>query len=139
MRAYIRHPTDVPLNVKVKNPPVRIHGLKDVSEGGLCFHSDKKLPKGTVISISIPVNNKRYEESCVVVWCRPSKKGYETGVRFQSSESAFRARMVEQICYIEKYRKEQLGQGRELAWSEAAEEWIARYGASFPDFNKSKK
>ena len=32
--------------------------------------------------------------------------GYEVGVRFLAEESNFRMRMVEQVCYIEQYKRE---------------------------------
>ncbi len=138
MRAYIRHPIDIPLNVDIRKPPVKIHSLKDVSEGGLCFYTDHALPSGTLIHISIPIDDNRYEEDCIVMWSKQVEKGFLTGVRFKDSASAFRARMMEQVCYIEQYRKEQLKQGRPLQWAEAAREWIEKFGASFPDFNTDK-
>jgi len=41
--------------------------------------------------------------------------------------------MVEQLCYIERYRREvREKEGRELDSSSAAAEWIAKYAANFP-------
>jgi hypothetical protein len=41
--------------------------------------------------------------------------------------------MVEQICYIEHYRKEvRATQGRVLTAEEAAREWIERNAGRFP-------
>jgi hypothetical protein len=57
---------------------------------------------------------------------------YEIGVAFEDSLDAFRIRMVEQVCQIERYRLSVLGcEGRELTTEEAAREWIARYADQF--------
>ncbi len=41
--------------------------------------------------------------------------------------------MVEQVCYIEDYRRFVLmHEGRELSQEDAASEWIAKYAAQFP-------
>ena len=41
--------------------------------------------------------------------------------------------MVEQLCYIERYRRETLEkEGRDLDSTQAAMEWVSKYAASFP-------
>jgi hypothetical protein len=41
--------------------------------------------------------------------------------------------MIEQICYIEEYKKDVLeSEGRILTGREAAIEWIAKHADSFP-------
>jgi hypothetical protein len=53
-------------------------------------------------------------------------------VTFLDAESAFLARMVEQVC--EDYRKSvRRLEGRELSSEEAAIEGIAQHAAQFPD------
>ncbi len=55
------------------------------------------------------------------------------GVQFLDASDAFRVRMVEQVCAIEEYRRQQVEEeGRELSREEAAREWIATYGSRFP-------
>jgi hypothetical protein len=45
-----------------------------------------------------------------------------------------RARMVEQVCYIENYKKVVYQtEGRLLTAEEAAMEWICKYASQFPD------
>jgi hypothetical protein len=49
--------------------------------------------------------------------------------------------MVEQVCHIEHYRNEVLAlEGRRLSTKQAAEEWIKKYSASFPNlqYNHSR-
>ena len=42
--------------------------------------------------------------------------------------------MIEQVCYIENYRRKvKEEQGRELDSKQAAMEWIARNASDFPD------
>jgi hypothetical protein len=42
--------------------------------------------------------------------------------------------MVQQVCSIENYRKEQRErEGRRLSTQEAAVEWIEKYAGRFPD------
>jgi hypothetical protein len=60
--------------------------------------------------------------------------GYELGVTFLDAEDAFRARMVEQLCHIEDYRRSVMRtQGRELSLDEAATEWIEKFAEDFPE------
>ncbi len=134
MRAYIRHPIDVPINYETDDAPAPVKALKDVSHGGLCFVTDRCLPEGTRLKLEIPHLRHPFREECVVVWCRERDEQYEIGVKFSSKASAFRARMIEQICYIESYkRKREEESGRPMEWKTAAAEWIKSYGARFPE------
>ncbi|MEO0444302.1 MAG: hypothetical protein AAFZ92_11295 [Pseudomonadota bacterium] len=55
------------------------------------------------------------------------------GVNFNSDQEAFSARMVEQACYIEQYKKDVFeAEGRVLSSDEAATEWITRFANQFP-------
>ena len=54
------------------------------------------------------------------------------GIEFAAEAEAFRARMVEQICHIERYHRQQQAEGREVSEEQAAIEWIDRYAATFP-------
>ena len=70
----------------------------------------------------------------IVVWCSKRNNLYVVGVKFMDSQTAFRVRMVEQICYIEGYRKKVFeAEGRQLSYEEAAIEWITKYAKSFPN------
>jgi hypothetical protein len=134
-RAYIRHPTDIPIEVSSADVSVRpVRHTHNVSVGGLAFESDTAFLPGTIVTIRIASVRPEFQTPGRVVWCGLGTQGYELGVEFLDPEDAFRARMVEQVCHIEEYRAEvQRTEGRTLTAEEAAVEWIAKHAAEFPD------
>jgi hypothetical protein len=139
-RAFIRHASDVLIEVSEAPgaPHVRRKG-HDVSYGGLSFVSDVPIETGSAVKIRIPEIQPVFEAEVRVVWCQHTADQYIIGVQFVEEEDAFRIRMVEQVCSIESYRKEvRERDGRVLTAGEAAQEWIARYAASFPDPRKEE-
>jgi PilZ domain len=138
MRQFIRHPVDVPIEVDTdeSGPPSAFH-THDISRGGLAFRSDVEVVPGSHVEVRIPYVKPVFEARARVVWCRPhDAHSYELGVTFLDAEDAFLARMVEQVCHIEDYRKSvQRIEGRELSSEEAALEWIDKYAAQFPDID----
>ena len=135
MREYIRHPSSIPLEVKIADlPGPQSEYLNNVSLGGLSFCSKHKLETGAQITIRIPLLRETVQVSGQVVWCKKQGDAYEVGVTFRDKQEAFRTRMVEQICHIEEYRSEVLEQEhRQLTSEQAAIEWIKKYAASFPE------
>lgn len=108
--------------------------VADVSYGGLSFHCAQPHRPGTELLLRIPYLEPPFETRARVAWRRREEGGYRIGVRFLAEDDAFRARMVEQICAIESYRKEVYSrEGRSLTATEAAQEWIERHAARFPD------
>ena len=138
IRKYIRHPTDVPIQVTLDlvdddGDDSDDETLTNVSLGGLSFVSEQPLQVGQIVRVSIPVLKQDNHLSGKIVWCEQSPNGYEIGIEFEGSKDVFRLRMIEQICHIEHYRKEvKLAEGRELSSEEAASEWITRYAGDFP-------
>ncbi len=135
MRAYIRHPADVPIELAPAAGTIDEETrVRDVSVGGLRFNSRIALEKDELIRVRIPFVHPPFETIGKVVWCSPTCVDFEIGVQFVSEEDAYTARMVEQVCYIEQYRHEVLQkEGRDLTSEEAALEWIQRYASDFPD------
>jgi hypothetical protein len=134
-RRFIRHTADVPIEVRaVPGAPGVVQQGTNVSEGGLAFVSDACLDADVPIEVRIPEVDPPFEAQAKVVWCRPEEDGrYLVGVQFLDAKDEFKARMVEQVCTIEKYRKDVLEQeGRELSAQDAATEWITRYAGKFP-------
>lgn len=135
MRQFIRHPVDLPIQIGTghsRTPSaVQAH---DISAGGLALHVERPVMPGAHVHIRIPYVQPAFEAEARVAWCEPSDiDGYEVGVTFLDAEVAFLARMVEQVCHIEDYRKSvSRSEGRELSAEEAATEWIDRYAAQFP-------
>ncbi len=138
-RRYLRHPSEIPLEFRVAGSGGRPSGgassprLADLSLGGLCFRAPAPALPGQELLIRVPLVDPNLELRGRVVWCRRRGAAWEVGVAFHEEAEAHRARMVEQICHIERYRREvRRREGRELSSEEAAREWIARYAARFP-------
>lgn len=137
MRSFIRHPSNVPIDFQLEEL-VNEGGdyLKNVSQGGLAFHSTVTLEPGTTIRIKIPLVSPVFQAIGKVTWCHPLESGYEIGIQFLDEDDTFRARMIEQICHIEQYKQEALEkEGRKLTGEQAAVEWIEKYATDFPDID----
>lgn len=134
-RAYIRHPSDIPIEIaratRDRKDRQRLH---NISYGGLCCGCSVYVKPGALIWLSIALVEPPFEAKARVVWCHSCASGYDLGVEFMEAEDAFRARMVEQICHIERYKRWAFdNQGRELSAEQAAKEWIGKYAADFPN------
>jgi hypothetical protein len=106
--------------------------LKNVSFGGICFHSAKAFENGKIVHLKIALVHPVFEADGRVVWCSGAGDGFDIGIEFVDTADAFRVRMVEQICHIEQYRKEVLErEGRSLNGKEAALEWIDKFAETF--------
>lgn len=139
MRKYIRHPSDIPLEYTVHAPRLAKNRLKNVSEGGVSFTTRERLNIGGEIEMVIPGVHPVFRARARVAWCLPRKNGFDVGVQFVDLDDAYRARLVEQVCYIEQYKNEvRRKEGRRLSGEEAAFEWIKKYAATFPDTLVSK-
>jgi hypothetical protein len=135
MRQFIRHPADIPIDVSTGDPTAQASSQTyNVSLGGLAFRSACEFAPGAVVQIRISCVQPVFETRARVVWCHAHEGGFDLGVEFLDRKDAFRARMVEQVCHIENYRKAVYRtEGRVLAGKEAALEWIGKYAAHFPD------
>lgn len=140
MREYIRHPSTIPLEVKIADfPGHREEYLNNVSVGGLSFRSQDRLDTGARITIRIPLLGELVQVGGQVVWCHQVRNAYEVGAAFLNVEEAFRTRMVEQICHIEEYRTQVWEQEhRQLSSEQAAAEWIKKYAGTFPQLDVDK-
>lgn len=134
MRQFIRHPTSIPLEFSVDDYQEDMRNMYNISEGGVSFVCKNKIEVGAIIRIAIRTLKPDIELVGRVVWNNLLDTGeYLVGVKFTESEH-YRARMVEQVCYIEEYKKKVFQEeGRELSSEEAANEWISRYASRFPD------
>jgi hypothetical protein len=134
-RRFIRHTADVPIQVStVPGRPARRQPGINVSEGGLSFVSEEKIPIGATIDIRIDQVEPPFEARARVVWIRPQDEdGWCVGAQFLDTADTFRARMVEQVCAIDQYRRKvESEEGRVLDRAEAAQEWITKYAGRFP-------
>jgi hypothetical protein len=133
-RRFIRHTADVPIEVRtVPGSAPQTQPAINVSEGGLSFISETDIPIGTTIEIRIAEVQPPFEAHARVVWMRSEDDAYCIGVQFLDADDVFRARMVEQVCAIESYRRKiESQEGRLLTRDEAAQEWITKYAGRFP-------
>ena len=136
MRQFIRHPSDIPIEIRsaaggryVQRP------IQNVSFGGLAFSSETAIEPNSVVALRMPHLQPVFElPAARVAWCHREGSGYSVGLQFLDPEEAFQVRMVEQVCHIESYRREiERSEGRQLTAEEAAREWIGRYASSFPN------
>ncbi len=136
-RRYIRHPSDIPLYYKVvsQNSPHSIkQNINDVSIGGVCFKVDSPLILGDVLNLSIPIQSPAFEAEGVVEWCEKIKDQFYVGVSFKNVSTRFAVKMIEQVCFIEHYRREQCSKGRQMSSDLAAQEWIQQHAAKLHSF-----
>ncbi|HJW82243.1 MAG TPA: PilZ domain-containing protein [Acidiferrobacterales bacterium] len=132
-RSFIRHPTDIPIEIRLEDQSCKHEPLRNVSRGGLCFLSPEAAPVGSNVVVRIALTSPPFEAACRVTWCQADGNAWQVGVEFLDQDILFRLRMVEQICHIEHYRRTvQESQGRSLNSHEAAIEWIERYAEAFP-------
>jgi len=133
-RAFIRHTAGVPIAVaRVDGGAARARQSVNVSEGGLSFLSDDEIPIGTVIEVRIDTVDPPFKAHGRVVWTMPEGECWCLGVQFLDAADAFRVRMVEQVCAIDRYRQQvETDEGRALTPAEAAQEWIGKYAGRFP-------
>jgi hypothetical protein len=142
MRQFIRHPIDVPIEIGIGDDvPASGYHTHDISLGGLAFRSGCAVRPGSMVDISIGYVQPPFQAHARVAWCKPHPlSGYELGVTFLDDDDAFRARMVEQLCHIEDYRRAvQRTEGREMDVDQAAAEWIEKYAAHFPEIGASSR
>jgi len=130
----IRHPVDIPLEVKAIAVGAWQQGVLDDSRcAELAFHFPMMIAVGALLSVRVPSVNAQTELRGQVIWLAQSVHGFVIGMSFQTEAEAFRMRMIEQLCHIEDYRQQVFdAEGRELNPEQAASEWIDHHAAAFP-------
>ena len=134
-RRYIRHPLEMPVTYRTltERPRPVAATTRNVGYGGLCFRASERLDAGQRLELELTVGDERCRLAAQVVWCQAAGDRYDVGVRFPTEAEAFRARMAEQACHIEEYRRRVANEEqRPLSRDGAAHEWIARNAAGFP-------
>ncbi len=92
------------------------------------------IPEGTQLELSIPVEKQLFKMSAQVTHSQKDADTglFKTGVSFQDSVSAFRAKLAEEIIQIRQYReKMSLLRGHQLSEEDAAKMWIDRNAEDF--------
>ncbi len=135
MRDYIRHSSKFPVLVKLASGhPEQIELTHNISASGLMVNLSQAVPEGALIEVTITSLTPPFNAPARVVWCRPAASGFDIGLRFVNADDFFAVRMVEQVYQIEEYRKHVMArEGRQLSIEDAAQEWIEKYAAQFPE------
>ena len=104
-RKFVRHPAHIPVTIKPLKEETVIYEecLKNVSLGGLAFHSDTLWKIGSIITISLQIK-PLIELNGEVVWCRSQKNHFDVGVKFIGTEH-FSKTELEEVCQIEMYQQ----------------------------------
>jgi hypothetical protein len=134
-RKFFRHPIKVPIQLtRVENKTAVNSHAEDLSQGGLSFLWPETIPAGTHLQLSIPFEKLLFKMNAHVTHSqRDTDTGlFKTGVCFEDSVSAFRAKLAEEIIQIRQYReKMSLLRGHQLSEEEAAKVWIDRNAENF--------
>lgn len=134
-RQFYRHPIKVPIQLtKIENGPSAPSKTEDLSQGGLSFFWSELLEKGSRLLISIPVEKQMFRmNACVAYSEKDVSSGlFKTGVCFEDSVSAFRAKLAEEILRIRQYREKMSNlRGQPISEEEAAQLWIDRNAKDF--------
>lgn len=132
-RRYIRHPSDIPIQLTLDGATYSDQNLLNISAGGLCCNYPHALTKGARIRIDIDFISPPFQVYGHVLWSQSHTDHYLIGIGFADPEAAHAVRMVQQICRIEQYRQRVWQeQGIAISSEEAARQWIDRYAADFP-------
>lgn len=152
-RRFIRHQLCFPLNYEVidegasakasksaskktagKRPKVERSTSINISMGGILFAAKHPVNPGTVIMIKMPFQDKIFNVKANVAHCDKNleTKLYNIGATFQSPGSAYKVKLVEQLCLISEFRDlKSIELGKEISLEEASREWIKRYSDRF--------
>jgi hypothetical protein len=133
MRAFIRHPSDIPIEIFPEQQVTHAtQRLTNVSIGGLCYRSDTFFEIGLLVKVRISLIKPPFEAKSRVVWCLKRGTGFDVGLQFIETRDIYKVRLVEQICHIEHYKKKVFREeGRVLNGEEAALEWLSKYDCEF--------
>ena len=135
-RKYFRHPAQIPIVCRCKEHLEPHQGeLRDIGCGGMAFVSSSTFEPGDVISVEYPTFDLPGVAG-EIAWSQMVGDGthrHSYGLRFLDGEVFMRARLIEQICRVEIYRRTQRDKhGRQLSPGDAAMEWIEKTAAHFP-------
>ena len=96
MRRFLRHPSDMPVElVQRKHAFLPRQRLNNISLGGVACNSSKGFRKGTAVELRIPLLGEQARYPGVVAWCRKQQEdSYLVGIAFIDEDTLCRASMV---------------------------------------------
>ncbi len=131
---FIQHPIGLPISYRC----VKCTKTQSTSFGGnvlvgLSFEVAEPLEPGTILDVTVRIYDEDHTFRGQVIWIHHLEQHYQLGLIFNNESDAFHARMIEQACYIETYRRRlSITEGRPVDIECAAQEWIEKYSAQFP-------
>ncbi len=127
----IHHPEEFSIELNLKKTSTQ--ASNSPLDLKLVCHSTTPLPAGETVGINLPTVSNDDEVTGIVDWCTSNQRGFELGIKFTDPDQLMRIRMLEQLCFIKRYRNHVLHtEGRDLSDQDAALEWIAKYARLFP-------
>jgi c-di-GMP-binding flagellar brake protein YcgR len=135
-RKFFRHPLNVP--VKIRRLGRRAVGLRtnNLSMGGLHLVTKQAWEQGERVELSFPLKDVRCKLRGRVAHCRqaPRKRSFEVGLEFTDADSAFRAKLAQEVLEIERYRHElERLLRRQVSEQEASKKWVAKRAKEFSE------
>ncbi|MEK8016028.1 MAG: PilZ domain-containing protein [Candidatus Parabeggiatoa sp.] len=105
-RQYVRHPTDIAVEVReINESEMNLEHLKNVSFGGVAFESDRCWKRGSIIAIQVLVE-PAIEIKGKVAWCKEYDKHFEVGVQLiDTTNGSSRDNLVDEVCQVERYKQ----------------------------------
>jgi hypothetical protein len=91
MRQFIRHPSDIPIEIQCAPDGSYVHqSTQNVSYGGLAFSSDTAIEPDTFIGLRMPHLRPPFElPAARVAWCHQEGSSFAVGVQFPDAAEAF--------------------------------------------------
>ena len=134
-RNFYRHPIKVPIQLAQMATENTTNGRsEDLSQGGLSFYWPNALPEGSHVQISIPIEKQLFKMNAHVKHCRKDATTglFKTGVCFEDSVSAFRAKLAEEILEIRHFCEKMSSlRGKKFSEEESAQLWVERNAEHF--------
>jgi hypothetical protein len=137
-RCFIRHPVSMTVQCRIEgHREAHANEIRDISFGGMYFISADSYAPGDIVEMEFPPLILRNKITGEIIWSsllnpKPVVQ-FSNGLKFLSKQVLFMARMIEQMCCIEKYREAQIREShRSLSGDQAAREWIQMCAARFP-------
>ncbi|KRW61919.1 PilZ domain-containing protein [Pseudomonas sp. TTU2014-080ASC] len=133
MRRFLRHPTEMPVELVLRKqrfiPRQRLH---NISLGGIACNSPRGFRRGTAVEMRIPLFGPNACYPGLVAWSRKEGGHYLIGIAFLDHDTLFRVRMVEQVCCIEQFRRQLAEEcGCPCDFETAARQWIEEHADGF--------
>lgn len=133
---FIYHPDHIPLNFR------RLWHLPELTKDerrsgkstlGLSFFTHKHLKAGEQVEVTVHVRGENHKFVGEVVLVKESQRGYDVGIWLRSQHDAIRARIIEQVCYIDRYLQDkQKHSSKPINKEQGTQEWIVHNAAHFP-------